>query len=307
MSLTIATLRAAGLSAEQIVHVLECAENEKIAARREQNRINQRNHRSRQQIVDDCADGADTADSPSPPPSPPLMVSPITPSLNTPSSSSSSIRAIAVATRPADRFEDFWKAYPKRDGANPKTPARKKFIAAIKSGAEADAIIAGARAYDRAETEKGNVGTPYIAQAVTWLSQRRWEDYAPAPVPNSSPNSLPTTGLPSREELLKRYAVDPGSTENAAIETAPVLDESVRLRSGQQHGMVPGRKRNGTAQSLGEIFCSAGLETVCDQSTGNWQMPPDHDARGMAGMVRAGSCEGTSEDTGIPAFLRRTE
>jgi hypothetical protein len=78
--------------------------------------------------------------------------------------------------RQPDRFEDFWQAYPKRDGSNPKEPARKRFVAAVKSGADAGAIIDGAKAYSAAEAKRGNVGSPYIAQAVTWLTQRRWQD-----------------------------------------------------------------------------------------------------------------------------------
>ena len=86
-------------------------------------------------------------------------------------------RAVAVATRPgADAFEDFWKAYPKRQGANPKAPAQKLFAAALKAGADPQAIVAGARRC--AEQDRDKIGTPYIPQAVTWLRDRRWEDYA---------------------------------------------------------------------------------------------------------------------------------
>lgn len=58
--ITIATLKAAGLSAEQIVAVLETDENTRIAARRVQNRVNQQNYRKRVSADDaDRADGAD--------------------------------------------------------------------------------------------------------------------------------------------------------------------------------------------------------------------------------------------------------
>ena len=60
----IATLRAAGLSAEQIVKVLETDEAERAAHRREQNRIAKKNQRSRQQNAAACADSADAADTP---------------------------------------------------------------------------------------------------------------------------------------------------------------------------------------------------------------------------------------------------
>jgi hypothetical protein len=111
-------------------------------------------------------------------------------------------RTVAVATAPAGEaspvvtkavmavvagklFEDFWSAYPKRDGANPKEAAKKKFIAAVKSGADADAIIAGARGYAEELRRTNKLNTSYVAQAVTWLHQQRWPDYqakAPAAV-----------------------------------------------------------------------------------------------------------------------------
>src|SRR6516164_7155197 len=73
-------------------------------------------------------------------------------------------------------FEQFWKEYPKREGANPKAPARKAFLAAVKAGTDPQAIIAGASNYAAAPSTK--IATPYVAQAVTWLHQHRWEDYA---------------------------------------------------------------------------------------------------------------------------------
>lgn len=75
-------------------------------------------------------------------------------------------------------FDLFWKAYPKRSGANPRAPAEKVFLGFVKAGVGgvggAD-IIAGAKAHAVAEPEK--VGTQYIPQAVKWLRDRRWEDY----------------------------------------------------------------------------------------------------------------------------------
>lgn len=86
------------------------------------------------------------------------------------------IRAVASATRPAnDDFEEFWKAYPRRKGANPKAPARKLFDAAVKQGADPKAIVAGALRC--AEQDRDKIGTEYIPQGVKWLRDRRWEDY----------------------------------------------------------------------------------------------------------------------------------
>jgi hypothetical protein len=52
----IKTLRAAGLTDSQIVKVLELEQSERQATRREQNRINQQNHRARQHVSTDRAD-----------------------------------------------------------------------------------------------------------------------------------------------------------------------------------------------------------------------------------------------------------
>lgn len=90
-------------------------------------------------------------------------------------------RSVAKATRPADdAFEAFWKAYPKRGGANPKHPAAKLFDRAVKSGVDPGAIIAAAKRC--AEVEHKRIGTEFIPRATTWLSERRWGDYVAQPV-----------------------------------------------------------------------------------------------------------------------------
>jgi hypothetical protein len=89
-------------------------------------------------------------------------------------------RSVAVATRPPDEiFEAFWSAYPKREGSNPRKPARTKFLSLCREGADPLAIIAGVKRY--AEQEAKNVGTPYIKRAVHWLNQWSPEDDAPSP------------------------------------------------------------------------------------------------------------------------------
>lgn len=70
-------------------------------------------------------------------------------------------------------FDQFWGAYPKRLGSNPKAPARAKFMTAVRRGSDPQKIIAGAQAYAR----EAKVGTEFVCMAVTWLNQRRWEDY----------------------------------------------------------------------------------------------------------------------------------
>jgi hypothetical protein len=74
-----------------------------------------------------------------------------------------------------EKFELFWKNYPKRDGSNPKAVAQKVFMMKLRLGADADHIIQGAKSY--AQRESKRIGTVYIAQAMTWLRQDRWHDY----------------------------------------------------------------------------------------------------------------------------------
>jgi hypothetical protein len=74
-------------------------------------------------------------------------------------------------------FDEFWKAYPRRHGSNPRAPAEKLFLIALKAGNKPDDIIAGARAFAIAESAK--VGSEFIPQTVKWLRNRCWEDYRP--------------------------------------------------------------------------------------------------------------------------------
>jgi hypothetical protein len=192
--------------------VIEIEQQERKAARREKNRINQQNHRERKRVTADSkhviADGADT----------PPQVSQVSPprEISTPSSSPSSPSPYSLrsysdgrdATRPINRqfFLEFWQAYPKRDGSNPKAPAEKRFIAACKAGAEPEAIIAGAKSYASKLADK--VGTPFVMQAMTWLNRKCWIDYGgqlPLPAQPSKPKRAFPSGL--SVERMRKYAI----------------------------------------------------------------------------------------------------
>jgi hypothetical protein len=84
----------------------------------------------------------------------------------------------------SEGFDAFWAAYPRRRGANPRAPARTSWDRALKRGATPEAILAGARAYAADPSTK--VGTEFVPMAVTWLNQRRWEDYQ-APAQQTTP------------------------------------------------------------------------------------------------------------------------
>ena len=77
-----------------------------------------------------------------------------------------------------ETFNRFWSSYPKRKGSNPKYPAFRWFDVYVRRGTDVEAIIDGASNY-AVECDRLNLTqTEFVAMAMTWLMQRRWEDYA---------------------------------------------------------------------------------------------------------------------------------
>ena len=82
-----------------------------------------------------------------------------------------------VANATAREFDEFWKTYPRRRGSNPKQPARKKFDQIVTSGTSAATILTGATNYAAEIRRDGKEKTQFVAQAITWLNQSRYDDY----------------------------------------------------------------------------------------------------------------------------------
>lgn len=210
------------------------------------------------------------------------------------------IRAVAGATRPDDFDEIFWKEYPKRDGANPKSPARKKFLAILKSGVSAETIIAGVRRYRSQLQSKQQIGTPYVAQAVTWLNQQRWEDESSVSVSARS-SEPPSPDLPSDEELRRKYGATNGRSDGVS-NTAEAGDVAGREASdaGELLGkgpdadrvIVSGERadhpaRNAGMRSLGDVLRKTpALEALGTQSAAGGEHPRDDGPGTVAGVVR---------------------
>lgn len=77
-------------------------------------------------------------------------------------------------------FEEAWKAYPKRDGGNPKAAALKAWKARLREGIEATRLVAATRGYAAAMLKAGNVGTRFVLQASTFFGpDRRFAEFAP--------------------------------------------------------------------------------------------------------------------------------
>lgn len=78
-------------------------------------------------------------------------------------------------------FDEFWAVYPPRKGSRAKVMANRRFDAAVKNGADPDQIVHGARHYAEEMREAGNLNTPFVCMAATWLHQERWMDYVVSP------------------------------------------------------------------------------------------------------------------------------
>lgn len=66
-------------------------------------------------------------------------------------------------------FEAFWTEYPKREGSNSKKTAFKAWNARLRSGVKAEDLILAAKRYAAQQFAAGNLGTPYVKQAATFL------------------------------------------------------------------------------------------------------------------------------------------
>lgn len=80
-------------------------------------------------------------------------------------------KILSVAEPP--EFVDFWNSIPHREGPNPRFPALKAYVAAIKRGADPLQINAAAKRWN-AET---TAITPFVKTAVAWLNGRYYEEY----------------------------------------------------------------------------------------------------------------------------------
>jgi len=173
----------AGLTREQMAAVIKAAlaqDAARLAERRARDAERQRRSRANRAMSRDVTvTERDCCDSP------PLEErSPTPPKTQSPQSSPpSGVRTTnaraktGVDGRSAEEwFDDFWAAYPKRAGSNPRKLASQRFIAAINAGYHPQAIIDGARRYADVCRQTGKWQTEYVAQAATWLSQQRWQD-----------------------------------------------------------------------------------------------------------------------------------
>lgn len=156
-----------------------------------------------------------------------------------------------------DEFEKFWKAYPKRDGANPKATARKSFEALQRACENMAAIIAAApRAAENVR------GAQFIPMAATWLNQRRWEDHA------ATESKIPSGLTPEQIEDWK-HGWRPGMRSSREIEAenaqrrrleapASLVSDSPPTREPDTE-LACGQSRQQGIRKLGSVLRETGL------------------------------------------------
>jgi len=77
------------------------------------------------------------------------------------------------------KFEEAWKAYPKREGGNSKQSAMKAWNARVREGVDPDVLVSASKAYAIAMQKAGNVGTRYVRQAATFFGpDRHFDEFA---------------------------------------------------------------------------------------------------------------------------------
>lgn len=74
-------------------------------------------------------------------------------------------------------FAEFWQAYPKRDGDNPRKTAVRAYGKALRDGADPPALLRAARALAAEMQLRGKLGTELVPMAATWLNQGRFERF----------------------------------------------------------------------------------------------------------------------------------
>lgn len=87
------------------------------------------------------------------------------------------IKKILTPAKTEYEFEEFWKAYPKRFGSNPKFEAGEKFKSLVRKGESPDDLIKAAKNYAAHVVAAGNEGTGFVQMATTFLNKFKWKDW----------------------------------------------------------------------------------------------------------------------------------
>ncbi len=137
------------------------------------------------------------------PPITPLTTTPPSLPLITPSQKHREPKSLALADK---FFDEFWQAYPKREGANPKTPALKSYLRATGTGKVSPAELLDAAKRYAASVNPADAR--FIPMASTWLNQERWTEHAGKPTGSSSSPSAVVSQLQVARTPVKETEKD---------------------------------------------------------------------------------------------------
>ena len=85
-------------------------------------------------------------------------------------------KEVAVETE-KDAFQEFWEAYPKRSGANPRNTAFERWRSNRKRGVSASKMLDAAKRYAVFMRATEQIGTQFVSTAVVWLGKNEgWDE-----------------------------------------------------------------------------------------------------------------------------------
>jgi hypothetical protein len=108
-----------------------------------------------------------------------------------------------------DFFAEFWLAFPRREGSNPKKPAKLAFDRLVAKGADPERIIAAAKAL----AVEHPTPTRFVPQALTWLNQERFGDADPV----ITGDEFCADDWPNTRFLVTRFRSEKGTDPPRAI------------------------------------------------------------------------------------------
>ncbi len=99
-----------------------------------------------------------------------------------------------------DRFQEFWRAYPRRTA---KGDARKAWAKALKNGADPGLMIGAAKQF---AVRSRHTEARYIPYPATWLNREQWDDEPdPTPVPRSTTDERVDMAMDATRRVIEKY------------------------------------------------------------------------------------------------------
>lgn len=130
-------------------------------------------------------------------------------------------RQSARADDATDRFDEFWAAYPRKEGRKKAVEAWKK----LKPTADLLATILAALSLQSKSLKWLEKGGQFVPHGATYLNGERWTDQVVIPVDDAGSDMVVATGPANRQQQLERrnrsVADDWANSQSAASQHSP--------------------------------------------------------------------------------------